>query len=73
MALAFDRVPGCEHWTGTHVLRHTAATRLICRGANFKEIADLLGHRCLNTTAIYAKVDLPSLSGVALPWPEAQQ
>jgi integrase/recombinase XerD len=73
MALAFDRVPGCEHWTGTHVLRHTAATRLICRGANFKEIADLLGHRCLNTTAIYAKVDLPSLSGVALPWPETQQ
>jgi site-specific recombinase XerD len=73
MALAFDRVPGCEHWTGTHVLRHTAATRLLRRGANFKEIADLLGHRCLNTTAIYAKVDLPNLTGVALPWPEAQQ
>ena len=73
MALAFDRVPGCEHWTGTHVLRHTAATRLHCRGASFKEIADLLGHHCLDTTAIYAKVDLPSLSGVALPWPEAQQ
>jgi integrase/recombinase XerD len=73
MALAFDRVPGCEHWAGTHVLRHTAATRLHCRGANFKEIADLLGHHCLNTTAIYAKVDLPSLSGVALPWPEVQK
>jgi integrase/recombinase XerD len=73
MALAFDRVPGCEHWAGTHVLRHTAATRLHRRGANFKEIADLLGHRCLSTTAIYAKVDLPSLSGVALPWPEAQK
>ena len=73
MALAFDRVPGCEHWEGTHVLRHTAATRLHRRGADFKEIADLLGHRCLNTTAIYAKVDLPSLSGVALPWPEVQK
>jgi integrase/recombinase XerD len=73
MAVAFDKVPGCEHWTGTHVLRHTAATRLHRRGASFKEIADLLGHRCLNTTAIYAKVDLPRLSGVALPWPETQE
>ena len=73
MALAYDKVPGCEQWTGTHVLRHTVATRLLSRGANFKEIADLLGHRCLNTTAIYAKVNLPSLIAVALPWPEVQK
>jgi site-specific recombinase XerD len=56
--------------TGSHLLRHTLATRLIRRGASLKEIADLLGHRSLDTTAIYAKVDLPSLRDVAVPWPE---
>jgi site-specific recombinase XerD len=69
---AFARVEGCSHWTGTHVLRHTAATRLHRRGASLKEVADLLGHRSLDTTAIYTKVDLPALAAVALPWPEEQ-
>lgn len=56
--------------TGSHILRHTLATRMIRRGASLKEIADVLGHRCLDTTTIYAKVDLPSLADVGLPWPE---
>ena len=55
--------------TGTHVLRHTAATRLLRAGASMKEIADLLRHRCLDSSAIYAKVDMTALSAVALPWP----
>jgi site-specific recombinase XerD len=38
-------------------------------GATLKEIADVLRHRSLNTTAIYAKVDLNRLSAVAQPWP----
>jgi integrase len=42
---AFARVEGCTHLAGTHVLRHTAATRLHRRGASLKEVADLLGHR----------------------------
>jgi len=65
---AFARV-GLTRWTGTHVLRHTAATRLVRAGATLKDVADVLGHRCLDTTAIYAKVDLPRLRSVALPWP----
>lgn len=69
---AFARVEGCTHLAGTHVLRHTAATRLYRRGAGLKEVADLLGHRSLDTTAIYTKVDLPALAAVALPWPEVQ-
>jgi site-specific recombinase XerD len=69
---AFARVEGCPHWAGTHVLRHTAATRLYRRGAGLKEVADLLGHLCIDTTAIYTKVDLPALAAVALPWPEEQ-
>jgi len=56
--------------TGTHVLRHTVATRLLHGGASLKAIADLLRHRSLDTTAIYTKVDLPRLRAVALPWPE---
>ena len=44
---------------GTHVLRRTAATRMVGAGASLTEIADMLGHRCLDTTAIYTKVDLP--------------
>ena len=55
---------------GPNVLRHTLATRLVRSGAPLKEIADLLGHRRLETTQIYAKLDLESLRGVAQPWPE---
>ena len=54
---------------GSHVLRHTAATRMLRSGASLKDLADVLRHRSLDTTLIYAKVDLPRLSQVALPWP----
>ena len=56
-------------FSGSHVLRHTAATDMIRSGARIKEVADILGHRNINTTCIYTKVDLPTLSSVALPWP----
>lgn len=54
---------------GAHHFRHTVATQMVRRGVAFKEVADVLGHRRLETTAIYAKLDLPSLVRVALPWP----
>lgn len=57
----------CIH--GPHILRHTVAKRLLQRGATLKQIADVLRHRCLDTTGIYAKVDLAALTRVALPWP----
>jgi len=57
---------------GTHILRHTVACRMVQSGARFKEIADLLRHRSLNTTTIYAKIDLAGLSRVAMPWPGRQ-
>lgn len=50
---------------GPHSLRHTCATRLINTGRSLKEIADLLGHVGLDTTRIYAKVDIKSLRKVA--------
>ncbi|MGP6156643.1 MAG: site-specific integrase [Vulcanimicrobiaceae bacterium] len=58
-------------WTRTkvHILRHTVASRLLRTGAPLKAIADVLRHRSLDTSAIYAKVDLNRLAAVALPWP----
>lgn len=55
---------------GTHVLRHSLATAMLAKGATFKEIADVLRHRNIETTAIYAKVDLKGLINVTIPWPE---
>jgi site-specific recombinase XerD len=54
---------------GAHRLRHTVATHLVRRGSSFKEVADVLGHTSLKSTAIYAKLDERSLQKVALPWP----
>lgn len=54
---------------GTHVLRHTVACRILHAGASMKDIADVLRHRSLDTTMIYAKVDLARLARVAAPWP----
>jgi site-specific recombinase XerD len=54
---------------GAHVLRHTAATQMVRRGVTLKQVADVLGHASLQTTAIYAKLDLDTLARVALPWP----
>jgi len=53
----------------THALRHALACRLLDQGSSLKEVADVLRHRSLNTTLIYAKLDHRRLSGVALPWP----
>lgn len=58
---------------GSHILRHTLATHLLQKGAALKQIADVLRHRSIETTNIYAKVDLRQLSQVALPWPEEKQ
>lgn len=67
---AFARCGLADRYTGTHVLRHTAAQRMLCGGASLKQIADVLRHRSLDTTTIYTKVDLPRLAAVAAPWPE---
>jgi integrase/recombinase XerC len=56
-------------YTRSHLLRHTMASRLLEGGSSLKEVADVLRHRSLNTTLVYAKLDSRSLAGVALPWP----
>lgn len=56
-------------FTGTHVLRRTLATQLLDHGSPLNEIAEVLRHRSIETTRIYAKVDYANLRQVALPWP----
>ena len=56
-------------YTRVHILRHTLASRLLETGGTLKEVADILRHRDLDTSMIYAKVDIGRLAAVAMPWP----
>jgi integrase/recombinase XerD len=53
-----------------HLLRHSLATSLLRQGASLEDIAAILCHRSIETTQIYAKVDIPALRKIAQPWPE---
>lgn len=57
---------------GAHRLRHTAATEMLRAGGSLPEIAQVLRHRHLDTTAIYARVDSTALRPLAQPWPGAR-
>lgn len=57
---------------GAHRLRHTLACSLVAAGAGLPEIGEVLRHRAITSTAIYARVDLEALRGLAQPWPGAQ-
>jgi site-specific recombinase XerD len=53
-----------------HLLRHSLATSMLRQGVLLEDIATILRHRSIETTQIYAKVDIPSLRQIAQPWPE---
>jgi site-specific recombinase XerD len=53
----------------THRLRHSVATELLRVGAGLPDVGQLLRHRSLSTTAIYAKADRTALRELAQPWP----
>jgi integrase/recombinase XerD len=57
------------HPVGAHRLRHTAATQMLRAGAPLMEIGQVLRHRSMLSTAIYAKVDHQTLRELARPWP----
>jgi site-specific recombinase XerD len=52
----------------SHIFRHTVASQMVNQGASFKDVADVLGHQSIQTTGIYAKLNLETLAAVALPW-----
>jgi integrase/recombinase XerD len=55
---------------GSRIIRHAFATRLVNQKVPMKIISDLLGHRWIETTFIYTKVDITRLRELALNWPE---
>ncbi len=54
---------------GAHLLRHSLATKMLAQGARLAEIGEVLRHSTINTTQIYAKVNLAALRELAQPWP----
>lgn len=54
---------------GPHAFRHAFATRLLRRGRSLKVVADLLGHRHIDSSRVYGKVDIEGLRQVAAEWP----
>jgi len=66
---ALRRVKLNPAFKGSHLLRHSLATQMLRGGASLAEIGQILRHQRLDTTQIYAKVDLAALSALAQPWP----
>src|SRR5216684_2680660 len=65
--------PACEQAglerTGAHRLRHSLATGMLRAGASLPEVGQVLRHRSMLSTSIYAKVDQNALRPLARPWP----
>jgi site-specific recombinase XerD len=55
---------------GSRIIRHSFATQLVNKNISIKTISDLLGHRWINTTFIYTKVNMVKLRELACEWPE---
>jgi integrase/recombinase XerD len=54
---------------GAHRLRHTLATEMLRAGADLPEVGQVLRHRSMLSTTIYAKVDDAALRTLTMPWP----
>jgi integrase/recombinase XerD len=54
---------------GPHCLRHALAMHLLRQGTPLKTIGDLLGHRSVESTGIYLRLQIEDLRGVALSLP----
>lgn len=70
VARALHRAGVVSPFRGAHVLRHSAATEMLRQGVSLQSIGAVLRHRSIETTEIYAKVDVALLRLVAQPWPE---
>ena len=55
---------------GARCFRYCFVARMLRQGESFKKIADLIGHKHIQTTFIYTKIDFKSLAEVALELPE---
>ena len=67
MGYACDRA-GMER-RGSHRFRHALATEMLRAGASLPEVGQVLRHRSMLSTSVYAKVDQNALRPLARPWP----
>ena len=58
---------------GSHRLRHTLACQMVSAHVPLTQIAQVLRHQSLQSTALYARVDLDQLRLLAAPWPGVAQ
>ena len=58
---------------GSHRLRHTTACEMVFAGIPLVQAAQVLRHRSLQTTALYARADARQLRDLALPWPGQEE
>ncbi len=66
-----SRRAGMDPPVCSHRLRHALAADLLRHGVGLPDISQVLRHRDLATTAIYAKVDHHALRELAVAWPQA--
>jgi len=70
---ALDRAGIEGYGGGAHLLRHTLAKRMLEEKFTLFEISEVLRHKDIKTTAIYAKLDTDTLHSLAQPWPGGVQ
>ena len=61
-----------DQFSGSRIFRHYAARKMKEKQCPVKVISDILGHSSLQVTALYAKVDIPSLRTVSQKWPNEE-
>lgn len=66
-----SRRAGIDPPVCSHRLRHALASGMLAAGVRLPDIGQVLRHRDLATTAVYAKVDHDALREVAVAWPQA--
>jgi integrase/recombinase XerD len=59
------KIPFC----GSHMLRHSLAAHLLQQGVAVKTIGDTLGHKAIESTSTYLRLEVEDLRAVALPLP----
>lgn len=76
VARAFQKIGNettSQHRRGPHAIRHAYATRLLEKNEPIKTIADLLGHKSMETTFIYTKSSVELLRPLTREWPEGKE
>jgi integrase/recombinase XerD len=67
---AWSRRSGLEiPFQGPHCIRHSFAVHLLRQGTSLKTIGDILGHRDIQSTCVYLRLNIEDLRTVPLCMP----